>query len=50
MLDKILKSLVVSESELPSPSIPVKSIASSASPSPSGTSSNESNPQNDEPE
>ncbi len=48
MLEKILKSLNVSESELPSPSIPAKSMTSSPSPSPSPGSSNESNPQNDE--
>jgi hypothetical protein len=48
MLEKILKSLTVSDSELPSPSIPAKSIVSSPSPSPSAGSSNESNPQHDE--
>jgi len=48
MLDKILRTLNVSESELPSPSIPAKSTTSSPSPSPSPGSSNESNPQNDD--
>ena len=42
MLEKILKNLSVSDSELPSPSNPAKSAASSPSPSPSPGSSNES--------
>ncbi|CAF1071954.1 unnamed protein product [Adineta steineri] len=48
MLEKILKSLSVPDSELPSPSIPAKSIASSPSPPPSPKSSNDSNHQHDE--
>jgi hypothetical protein len=48
MLEKILKSLSISDSELPSPSIPGKSIVSSPSPPPSPRSSNDSNPHNDE--
>jgi hypothetical protein len=46
MLEKILKSLNVADSELPSPSIPARSLISS--PSPSAGSSNESNPQHEE--
>ncbi|CAF1425751.1 unnamed protein product [Adineta steineri] len=47
MLEKILKSFVVSDSELPSPSIPGRSNATS--PTPSGASSGgDSNAQNDE--
>jgi hypothetical protein len=49
MLEKVLRNLSVSESELPSPSIAPKSITSSPSPSPSAESSNESNPPNDDP-
>ncbi|CAF3698588.1 unnamed protein product [Rotaria sp. Silwood1] len=48
MLEKILKSLSVPDSELPSPSIPAKSIVSSPSPPLSTKSSNGSNPQHDE--
>lgn len=43
MLEKILKSLSVPDSELPSPSNPGKSIVSSPSPPPSPHSSVESN-------
>jgi len=46
MLEKILRSLTVPDSELPSPSIPAKSITSSPCQSPG--SSNESNPQPNE--
>ncbi|CAF2048768.1 unnamed protein product [Rotaria magnacalcarata] len=48
MLEKILKSFAVPDSELPSPSIPPKSAASSSSPSLSPKSSNESNPHRDD--
>ncbi len=48
MLDKILKSVAVSDSELPSPSIPAKSVVSSPSPPPSPRSSNESNHHHDD--
>ena len=47
MLEKVLKSLTVSESELPSPSIPPKSATPSPSPSPSAASSGEFNPEKD---
>jgi hypothetical protein len=49
MLEKILKSLTVSDSELPSPSNQAKSVVSSPSPPPSPRSSTESNPHHDEP-
>lgn len=42
MLEKILKSLSVSDSELPSPSLPAKSVVSSPSPPPSPRSSTDS--------
>jgi len=45
MLEKILKSLTVPDSQLPSPSIAAKSMVSSPSPPPSPRSSNGSNPQ-----
>ncbi len=45
MLEKILKSLSVPDSQLPSPSIAAKSMVSSPSPPPSPRSSNGSNPQ-----
>jgi hypothetical protein len=48
MLDKILKNLSVPDSELPSPSIPAKSIVSSPSPPPSPRSSNDSDQHPDE--
>jgi hypothetical protein len=48
MLEKVLKSLNVSTSELPSPSIPPKSVTSCSSPTPSAASTSESNAQNDE--
>jgi len=48
MLEKILKSLNVPDSELPSPSLPAKSIVSSPSPPPSPKSSHESNPHHEE--
>ncbi|CAF0928461.1 unnamed protein product [Rotaria sordida] len=48
MLEKILKSLSVPDSELPSPSIHAKSVVSSPSPPPSPKSSNGSNTQHDE--
>lgn len=41
MLEKILKNLSVPDSELPSPSIPAKSVLSSPSPPPSPRSSND---------
>jgi calcium/calmodulin-dependent 3',5'-cyclic nucleotide phosphodiesterase len=49
MLEKVLRSLSVSDSELPSPSIAAKSVDSSPSPSLSAESSNESNNPNDDP-
>ncbi len=49
MLEKVLRSLSVSDSELPSPSIAAKSVDSSPSPSLSAQSSNESNNPNDDP-
>ncbi len=49
MLEKILKSLSVPDSELPSPSIPAKSVGgSSPSPPPSPRSSSGSNVHRDE--
>ncbi len=48
MLEKILKSLSVPDSELPSPSIPVKSMMSSPSPPPSPRSSTGSNTRREE--
>ena len=48
MLEKILKSLTVPDSELPSPSVPAKSVISSPSPPPSPRSSTESNPHHEE--
>lgn len=46
MLDKVLRSLVVSDSEMISPSIASRSLASS--PAPSGESSAESGGHNDD--
>ncbi|CAF0835025.1 unnamed protein product [Adineta ricciae] len=48
MLEKILKSLSVPDSELPSPSIPAKSVSSSPSPPPSPRSLNDSSTHQDE--
>ena len=48
MLEKILRSLNVPDSELPSPSVQHRSVASSPSPAPSRASSNDSNVVNDE--
>lgn len=48
MLEKILKSLSAPDSELPSPSIPGKSVTSSPSPSPSPKSSTESHHHDDQ--
>lgn len=48
MLEKILKSLSVSDSEYPSPSIQAKSVVSSPSPPPSPKSSTGSNAHHDE--
>ena len=48
MLEKILRSLIAPDSEVPSPSIPAKSIVSSPSPPVSPRSSNGSHQHHDD--